>query len=122
MELINYAARRPTDAGPPCQYPSGGLLKETEMEIMTTSCPECGIKFPLPKWLGELYRKSGETFTCPQGHRQHWPGITSDLKEEVSQLQISRDMYKSWAHSSEGTSSALRGVITKLKKQLAKGA
>lgn len=79
--------------------------------IVRVSCATdgCGT-FPMDKALHHRLKRSGDTFTCPAGHRQHFSGPTdteqklreriNELEDRVARLQEKlesrRDAMKSW--------------------------
>lgn len=59
------------------------------------TCADCGIVFKFSKKIEELWRTTGKTFHCPNGHRLTWPKETETpeqkelktLREEVKTLK-----------------------------------
>lgn len=58
-------------------------------------CCECGIKFKFTKKIEEMWRKSGKSFFCPNGHSLAWnkeketpeQKELKTLREKVKELQ-----------------------------------
>lgn len=59
-------------------------------DIVRVSCATegCGT-FPMDKALHKRLKRSGNTFTCPAGHRQHYDGDSpeSKLRERIQELE-----------------------------------
>lgn len=58
-------------------------------------CCECGIKFKFAKKIEEMWRKSGKTFHCPNGHNLAWSkdAETAEAKE-LKKLKIEHQALK----------------------------
>lgn len=50
------------------------------------NCAECGIDFCMPTAHHQRLRESHETFYCPNGHRNHYPGKT-DKEKRIETLE-----------------------------------
>lgn len=66
--------------------------------IVRVSCATdgCGT-FPMDKALHNRLKKSGDTFTCPAGHQQHFSGeedLVQKLKNRISELEGEVERYK----------------------------
>ena len=63
-----------------------------EMELLySTLCEACGIVFGFKTEVKELWKESGKTFYCPNGHGLSWPKPKSkpeieELKDQVKDL------------------------------------
>ena len=60
-----------------------------ENDIVRVSCATegCGT-FPMDRALNERLKKSGDTFTCPAGHRQSYGESTEDkLRQQIRELK-----------------------------------
>ncbi len=88
------------------------------METAIRQCPECGIDFSMPAWLYELYRLSGESYHCPQGHKMYTPGALEQARANAVKFERWYNGEVIAVNKLSNQISALRGVITKLKKQL----
>ena len=55
-------------------------------DLNEVTCNECGIKFGFGPKIEELWRKSGKTFYCPNGHSLCWTlgKETPEQKENVT--------------------------------------
>ncbi len=87
------------------------------MTMYEQSCIRCGVRFSMPTELDNQLRNCHNTFYCPNGHKQYYPG-----KSETEKLEEERDKYKRWYEDQKEYSnrlqrscSALRGVITRVK-------
>ncbi len=87
-----------------------------EIDLHEMNCCSCKILFWVSNRHNEQLRKSHETFYCPNGHAQSYLGESVDekLKKSKRQLVNAQDARDNLVRSN----SALRGVITKLKKKL----
>lgn len=64
-------------------------------DLNEVTCNDCGIKFGFGSKIEELWRKSGKTFYCPNGHSLCWTvgketaeqKENKTLKAEVSALK-----------------------------------
>ena len=77
------------------------------VNLSTCNCSVCGIVYTLPCNMRERREEDHETFYCPNGHRQHFPGESTEevleknnaaLIEEVTKLSGSLKYYKSKAN------------------------
>lgn len=68
-------------------------------EYNTVTCNSCGIEFKFQQKIEDLWRKSGKTFYCPNGHGLVWnkPKVSPEeeeiksLKVEVKELKVKLD-------------------------------
>ena len=96
------------------------------------SCASCGVRFGIE---GGLYRrvvtKAEGTIYCPAcGCQSHWAESEATKKireleqqvqrerQQADQMKASRDFHKECASRSEHKARALKGVVTKKRKQL----
>ena len=86
-----------------------------ETTLYEISCCKCKVLFWVAKTHNNRLRKSHEFFYCPNGHSQSYVGDTCEekLKRTKRHLQDANDDRDGALRSN----SALRGVITKLKKR-----
>lgn len=68
-------------------------------DFCEVDCPACGIKFKFTKKIEEMWRESGKTFYCPNGHTLNW----SKPKESPEQKELKQ----------------LRSEVKELKEKLA---
>lgn len=90
----------------------------------------CGIWFGVDaKTLADL-RESHETFYCPKGHKQYFPGKseTERLQEEKERLERRVEQERSWRQGAERRTDrerrshiATKGHLTRTKKRVAAG-
>jgi hypothetical protein len=85
-----------------------------EIEISEEICIVCGVPF----WITKSYQKKlyrcHNTFYCPNGHVQYYPGETDFEKLKKAQREIQNLNWEK-EHITK-SNSALKGVITKMKK------
>ena len=92
------------------------VLEGINMEMHTTKCPVCGIRFDVPDFLLEMFIETGRTHFCPLGHHQNF---TNKNKQKLEQAGKDVQMYSNWWKTCERSNRNLRGQITKLKNKLA---
>ncbi len=69
---------------------STGYVYGTIVDIEVLSCCTCHIPFGVPEDMVAALRESHDTFYCPAGHKQHFPGKTPQEKE-IERLSKERD-------------------------------
>jgi hypothetical protein len=76
------------------------MSEKEELEVLNNvSCCDCGIVFGFSPKIEKMWRESGKTFVCPNGHSLHWskPTETPEQKElkvlrtEVKDLKTKLD-------------------------------
>lgn len=74
-----------------------GLVElSVEQSHEAITCSKCGVTFSLPSTFVAGLRNSHDTFYCPNGHPQYFPGETEaerlrkQLEEKERQLQFER--------------------------------
>lgn len=61
------------------------------------TCSSCGVRYSLPDHMEKARREDHDTFWCPNGHGQHFPGKTEKEKRiEALELEIFED--RKWHH------------------------
>lgn len=71
-----------------------------DIEMWSQNCPECDIRFSIPKSAEKSWRDTHKTFFCPNGHTMSWPGESAQTKElkelraKVIELQAQLDTAK----------------------------
>lgn len=100
------------------------------VEMVFQSCINCGITFGFPKEYDTRLRQTHANFHCPNGHGQHYNAKTDaeKLRDEKVRLQAQLDQARAatenWRNRTESTERSLRatkGVVTGMKRRLAKG-
>jgi hypothetical protein len=99
-----------------------------EMEAIT--CSECGIVFAFDANYMQRRRRDHQTFYCPRGHSQYFPG-ESDVEQLKKQLKLERhaaDQLRAEVtyerDQREATERSLRGTraaLTRTKNRIAAG-
>jgi len=89
-----------------------------------TECGCCGVVYTVPYKAHEHARRKGGFFHCPNGHQWGWDGKSS----ENAQLRLERDRLKQRLaqkddaiSSLEGSLTATKGVVTRMKNRAAAG-
>lgn len=98
--------------------------------LETLSCANCGMTFAFPEVVHTRYRHSHDSFYCPVGHQNYYPG-KSDLEKVNAQLESTkaslvfernlREGAQRQREAVERSLAATRGVVTKLKKRVGSG-
>jgi len=80
------------------------------VNLTTSVCSECGVVYALPCHFRETRLEDHATFYCPNGHRQHFPGKsteeereeeTGELIEENLKLAASLKYYRNKANKAK---------------------
>ena len=84
------------------------------VEMHEICCTECGVVFMITKSHKEQLKNSHEGFYCPNGHQLYYEGKTDaqKLAQTERRLGVAGDQIEILRRSN----SALRGVITKMRK------
>jgi len=101
-------------------------MYETVTEtIVVETCCECGITFGMTQGYYDLRQRDGESFHCPNGHRQFYTNSEkkkmADIKKELQRTQENMQFWHDQAEEKARSLSATRGQITKIKNRVAKG-
>ena len=92
---------------------------ETQVELVTHVCIECGTVFAL-NWTMERQRRlNHQTFYCPNGHQMAYRAQTEaeKWKEKADQHLTTIYRRENDIAALENSNRALRAQITKLKKR-----
>lgn len=94
-------------------------------------CCQCKMEFGLNDEFERVARQTSQLFSCPAGHKQHFPQGESEsekLRRERDRLQQRVAEYQDyWQEASDRAAkaerrvSAAKGQITKLKNRASKG-
>ncbi len=89
------------------------------VELQEHSCSKCKISFWITVKHDKELQRCHNSFYCPNGHSQFYPGKT-DAEKALEE----RDRYKRWYQSEKNCSgrlvrsnAALRGVVTRMKNK-----
>ena len=86
-----------------------------EVDIVQETCCECNISF----WMTAVHQKHliecKNDFFCPNGHSQHYSGETD--AEKLKRTEQYLEDARSREDAANRSNSALRGVITRMKKK-----
>lgn len=95
-------------------------------EIVRINClkDDCGT-FPMDRALYNRYKRTGDTWSCPNGHRQYFTESTEQpLREKISRLQTridsilnSLDRERDEKHKHKNAKLALRDELITVKRQ-----
>lgn len=98
-----------------------------DIKMVVEDCCSCNMQFGLPEYYYDQKKADGETFSCPNGHKQHYGKSDISqanekirtLKHELRMSQNQNDYNKKRATSAKKSLSATRGVVTRLKNKAA---
>jgi hypothetical protein len=68
--------------------------------ITSIDCANCGIQFGVDSDRVARLRETHETFYCPNGHRNHFPGKTKQEKR-IEELEKDVKHYERWAQEAD---------------------
>lgn len=57
----------------------------------TLECSNCGVSFCMPDHMAYSRKRDHDTFYCPNGHSQHFPGKTEE-ERKIASLEKSREV------------------------------
>jgi hypothetical protein len=109
----------------------GATIQVTADLITETCCrSDCGILFAVPADWQARKRRDHTNFYCPNGHDQHYVGKTEEekLKEELKRTRENLEWHRERGDrladdnmTLARSRTALRGVVTKLRRKAASG-
>lgn len=101
-----------------------------QVSFIREDCCNCGMPFAMTEDFYDRKVKDHGTWYCPRGHAQSYRGKTEEdkLKEQLRREKLEREAaeaqlkrQKQYTKEVEKSKYALKGVITKTKKRIAKG-
>lgn len=87
-----------------------------QVEFRVITCCSCSMPFAMSQSHYDKRRTDKETFHCPEGHKQHFTGLS-----ETEQLRLQlrrRDEQLDAANARAGRAEALRDAVTKAHKRM----
>lgn len=101
----------------------------TAVSLVTLTCAACGTPFGMESNLNQNRRQDGKSFSCPNGHSNiYGPGTVDKLKQQLALEAKKREQLETRLRARaedierlERSRSALRGVITRTKREIAAG-
>jgi hypothetical protein len=105
---------------------------ETIINVTFTvvACANCSMSFAVMRSFADERRADHETFYCPQGHRNYYPG-KSDVEKLREELARARENTQYYARRTdelydekkavERKYAAQKGQVTRIKNRVAKG-
>jgi len=84
------------------------------VEMYEISCSVCGVVFMITNSFDNRLRHSKNSFYCPNGHSLSYPGETDADKLKRVERYLNNSDTRLFA--ARRSNSALRGVITKMKR------
>lgn len=97
-----------------------GALLEFSVQAVWLTCPECRVPFAITTDHQSSLRQKRETFYCPNGHTQWYPGKTDaeKIREEMQAKLDEANRLLDWQTSQRHTAEKqARTATAKLKKQ-----
>ena len=108
-----------------------------DVDLHVLSCCNCGMTFAVPDaWVTDR-RRNHDTWYCPNGHGQHFPGKTDAEKANAEaerlrgELAAARQDKKYWydrtkeerqaKEAVERSRSAIKGQLTRVKRRVVNG-
>lgn len=97
-----------------------GTLLNFEVQFVVEECINCGIPFAMSEHLQRELKRNHKNFYCPCGHAQHYVGMTEEqrLRNQLTNQTMSTEYHRHRANRLEGTNRAIRGHLTRKKKEL----
>lgn len=98
--------------------------------LVVVSCANCAIQFAMPAKLEAQRRDDHETFYCPAGHRNYYPGKSEaeKLRDQLVRERAERDQVQAHATRLQARVDlkdrqlrARKAVTTKLKRRIEAG-
>lgn len=103
---------------------------EWTTDLVVISCANCGVPFGMPRNLNKQRREDGSDFWCVNGHANVYRDTEADkLKRKLTAAERRADAAEATARTqrkravaAEGSNRALRGVVTRERKRVGRGA
>jgi len=96
----------------------------TQRMVTVTCChAKCGICFAMPETFNEELRKNHESFFCPKGHSQSYPGKSDEeiLRDKLKDAEWRLAEEKRSHDRTRGVREELRRKICRAKRRVARG-
>lgn len=114
---------------------NAGNVEYTEMflNMVTLICCDCGVPFGVPVRLNQCFRDTGQYFSCPNGHSQHYSKSSvellkekyekeqQELRESISRRENTILKLQSEIATEKGRSNYHKGKLKKAKNRAAAG-
>lgn len=93
------------------------------MKAIVCCDSRCGIEFHVPATWMETKSNDHSYFSCPNGHRQHFPQESDEekLRRRAERAEQNLAYEQDRAEGAERRESAQKGVVTKLRKRFSAG-
>ena len=85
------------------------------VEMHTTTCCVCNVVFAMTQLHQERLQESKKSFFCPNGHSQSY--LDESAEEKLKRANQRLDDARTYLDAERRSNSALRGVITKMKRE-----
>lgn len=93
-------------------------------QLIALVCGECQVDFAIPDWMYKARRADHHSFYCPHGHNRHYPAgktETEKLREQVKDLEASRDFANQQRMAAQAEAVRLRKSAARAAKRSAAG-
>lgn len=103
------------------------MTTQTFTDVLTVlECAECRITFGITQSFERALRLNRQTFYCPRGHNQWFPGRTAEQERDaaladVRRARLATDAARDQAAAAERSRAAMKGYATRLRNQIANG-
>lgn len=105
---------------------SEATFQQATDTLYVFNCSACGVLMGVPTQWDQARRQDLRSIFCPNGHTMSYRESPKDVT--IRQLTASRDYHRSdaarerqQAESAKRSAAAARGVVTRIKKRIAKG-
>lgn len=83
-------------------------------EIMSETCCECGLIFGMEKEYRQKLIDTGKSFSCPNGHKQHYTNsIIPRLEKRIKYLKGENKRLRANLAHAKASRAALKGHLTR---------
>src|SRR6056297_900165 len=97
------------------------IALEVQFEVL--GCARCGITFGVPAKVVRERRRDHQSFYCPHGHGNHFPGQSAEekLRKRLEFERSARERWEREASVAKASARAYKGQVTRLKNRTAAG-
>jgi hypothetical protein len=98
------------------------MKTSTQLVIVTSPCPNCGITFGVPEDFDRERRADGRTFYCPNGHSLTFGKSEAEkLRMQLNYANTALTAARDQARSAERRRAAAAGQVTKIRNRVVGG-
>jgi 3'-phosphoadenosine 5'-phosphosulfate (PAPS) 3'-phosphatase len=109
------------------QFEADGYVFTVSGELVTKTCPACGVIYAMPEEFDTWCRKkSHRNFYCPAGHQLHYPGKSEEQKlreanEALARERARHDQTQAQLRAQKAQTTRARNERDKIKTRVAHG-